>query len=757
MTLYFLLGGLSSCFIVRLCAYYCYVLLEHRYYPYISPASGLDEGESPTLNLASLQEGEEGSNQKDLVTHRAELPMNKTILSEPYLLGASTGGPYHVWDRICVVCAVWEWRAAQWIIYIQGTISTHNVKSGDPKGNQKTIVGTKGLPTAWKGHGNRGIVVHRTSGRVPGLGVCNYTTTAGSSSTVSTDGFGKLKKINKLCEENKDYVVKDKLYRLLYDKELFYAAYHKLKSKPGNMTPGIIPTTLDGISEEAIVEIIKSLKDESFQFQPGRRIQIPKASGGQRPLTIAPPRDKLVQECIRMILEAIYEPTFSENSHGFRPNRSCHTALRAARQRFVMSKWFIEGDISKCFDTIDHDILMNTLKVRIKNQRFLDLIKKALKAGYMEFRRYSHSVAGTPQGSIVSPILANIYLDKLDKFVESLKKEFDVGVTATRNPLYHRLSIRKDRAKSVSEKKSIQKMLTLIPSKLDIDPKFKKLEYIRYADDWIIGVRGSKEDCEKLVSIIGEFLRAELDLNLSETKTNITKAKHEHAEFLSVRLKRSGHETYTQRGYTLKRNVKNMRLLAPIDKVTKKLYSNGFIKDNRPYPKFVWMREEKNAIILLYNSVYRGIINYYRFADNFNNLSAKVHYILKESCARLLAAKYNTNSQSKIYTSLGKDLKGEGKHGFTKVVLGINTAAFNVKTGDLNLRVNAKGISKASLEGLTCSICDSDYRVEMHHVRMMKDLNPKANQVDKLMANKNRKQIPLCRECHMSHHNKNKS
>jgi nicotine oxidoreductase len=165
------------------------------------------------------------------------------------------------------------------------------------------------------------------------------------------------------------------------------------------------------------------------------------------------------------------------------------------------------------------------------------------------------------------------------------------------------------------------------------------------------------------------------------------------------------------------------------------------------------MSESKDAIILLYNSVYRGIIQYYRFADNFNNLSSKVHYILKESCARLLAAKFKAGTQANIFTTYGKNLKGKDKHGFVDIVLGINTAAFNVKVDDVSLRFNAKGISKASLEDLKCAMCDSDYRVEMHHIRMMKDLNPKANAVDKLMARKNRKQIPLCRSCHMEHHN----
>jgi len=480
--IYFLLGGLSSCFIVRRCVYSYYESLRLSYYPYITPTTELGVGESPTLNLASLFKGGIGPNQLGLVAHRVEPSMSKAILPEPNLLGISSRGSYLDCHRICVLVCGLEMKDHTMDQNNQGTISTHNVKSWGSKDGLKVRTGTTGLPTALKGHGNRGVIVP-VMGRTPGSSVCSYSNIAGGSSTVSTDGFSKLQKIYNLCREDKDFIVNDKLYKLLYDKNLYYAAYHKLKSKPGNMTPGIIPTTLDGMSEDVIKDIIDSLKDGSFKFQPGRRIYIPKANGGQRPLTIAPPRDKLVQECIRMILEAIYEPTFNENSHGFRPNRSCHSALRSVRQRFVMAKWLIEGDISKCFDAIDHNKLMNILSERIKDQRFLDLIRKALKAGYMEFRTYSHSIAGTPQGSIVSPLLANIFLDKLDDFVQELKEKFDVGSKATINPLYKRLSRRKERAKSVEEKLTLHRQILKIPSKLDLDPKFKKLEYVRYADD----------------------------------------------------------------------------------------------------------------------------------------------------------------------------------------------------------------------------------------------------------------------------------
>ena len=206
---------------------------------------------------------------------------------------------------------------------------------------------TKGLPTALKGHGNRGVVIlsnsplqtvifqtRRKVERTPGYGFRKMSTAAGGSSTTSVDAVAKLRKIANLCKENPNFIVTDKIYKLLYDRRLFQAAYEKLKSKPGNMTPGITPTTLDGMSLEVIEDIIARLRTETFKFQPGRRVNIPKDNGKSRPLTIAPPRDKLVQECVRMILEVIYENSFSEYSHGFRPNRGCHSALKLVNQNF---------------------------------------------------------------------------------------------------------------------------------------------------------------------------------------------------------------------------------------------------------------------------------------------------------------------------------------------------------------------------------------------------------------------------------------
>src|ERR1700749_295647 len=205
---------------------------------------------------------------------------------------------------------------------------------------------------------------------------------------------------------------------------MYQIAYPKLRSNTGKMTPGVNPETLDGISSEWIDEIIQSMRNESFQFKPSRRGNIPKPKGGTRPLSVAPPRDKVVQEVLRMILDAIFSPTFSNNSHGFMAGRGCHSALKQVYMQFKGVAWVIEGDISKCFDSIDHHKLMNIIENKISDRRFTKLIWKSLRAGYFEFNEYKHTIAGTPQGSIISPTLCNIFMNQLDQFVSSLTTEF---------------------------------------------------------------------------------------------------------------------------------------------------------------------------------------------------------------------------------------------------------------------------------------------------------------------------------------------
>ena len=648
-----------------------------------------------------------------------------------------------------------------------------------------------GLPKATNGYGSRGIVLplnynslYNTTkvvmssnwkrGRILGQTNRNMSNAAGDPSTVKTDATTKLRRLGKICLEDPNYIVKDSVYKFMYNARLYEIAYHNLKSNPGNMTPGIIPTTLDGFSTDTIAKTIESLKDQTFNFNPGRRIQNPKASGGTRPLTIAPPRDKIVQEVIRMILEVIYEPTFSNTSHGFISDKSCHTALKEIRKKFGVASWYIEGDISKCFDSFDHDLLISFLRNKIKDERFIRLIIKALKAGYFEFREYKHSIIGTPQGSIISPILCNIYLDNFDKYVEQLIKTFSKGSKARPNPLWISYNNKKRRSRTTIDKIKWHKLMLSVPSKDLMDPNFKKLVYVRYADDWILGVRGSFEDCKSILEQLRIFLKDNLKLTLSDKKTLITNANMGRAIFLGTSLRRGLHQTYNYSlGSFARRNNREIRLEVPLDRINKKLNDVGFLKDRTPIPRFLWLHNSKDQIISLYNSVYRGYLNYYSFAMNKNQLSSYLHFILKTSCAKLLAAKFTLKSQNKVYLEFGKDLKGKDKIRFMDAEYGLTPWDFKTpsftnsppsvlksyrqrlnkksESGIINT-LYAETISVASLENLSCAKCGSKYRVEMHHVKYLKDLNPKLSKIDALMAKRRRKQIPLCRECHLSHH-----
>jgi group II intron reverse transcriptase/maturase len=579
------------------------------------------------------------------------------------------------------------------------------VESGQSKEFYGLNVGTMGLPKALKGYGSRGIVVPLTlfKGRILGQTLRNYCSDAGNSSTVKTDATFKLLRLGRICLDNPNYIIGDSLYKLMYNPRLYEIAYNNLKSKAGNRTPGINPTSLDGFSSDTIAKIIDSLKNQTFNFNPGKRIKIPKASGVSRHLTIAPTRDKVVLEVIRMILEVIFEPTLSNSNHAFRKGKSCHTALKEIRTKFGVSSWYIVGDISKCFYSFDHDLLISFLRNKMKDERFIRIIIKALKAGYFEFRVDNHSILGTPQGSIISHILCNIYLDNFDKFVDQMKQSFSKESKTRTNPRGGCYYNKKRLCHTIAEKRKgqkLQKQMLSVQSKDLTDPNFKNLLYVRYADDWIIGIRGSLEDCKTILVQLRVFLKDNLKLSLSENKTLITNARQGKANFLGTRINRARQSTrqHTRQptrqptrhptrhptrqptrhptlnfslGSCARRINREIRLEVPLDRIHKKLNEVGFMKDRTPVPRFIWMHYSKDQIISMYNSVYSGYLNYYSFAMNKHQLSSYLHFVLKTSCAKLLAAKFTLKSQSKVYLELGKDLKGTDKIGFIVAEYGL--------------------------------------------------------------------------------------
>ena len=355
-----------------------------------------------------------------------------------------------------------------------------------------------------------------------------------------------------LSEKSRDKSYRfQRLYRNLYNPEFYYLAYNNICTGQGNMTPGADGETIDGMSDERIQKIIASLRNHSYQPHPARREYIAKKnSGKKRPLGIPSASDKLVQEVVRMILESIYEPNFSPDSHGFRPKRSCHTALKHIDINFKGAVWFVEGDIKACFDSFDHHVMVNILRERIEDEYFIALIWKFLRAGYMEQWQYHKTYAGTPQGSGVSPILANIYLDKLDSFISEYKKVFNVGTAKNRklDSGYMKASGRYQRMKksfankwssaTPEEKAQMGKALRKARNEMFTYPYYaqcnsgyKCLYYCRYADDFIISVIGSREDAERIKADVKDFLKGTLKLEMSEEKTKITHSS-DFARFL---------------------------------------------------------------------------------------------------------------------------------------------------------------------------------------------------------------------------------
>ena len=347
--------------------------------------------------------------------------------------------------------------------------------------------------------------------------------------------------LNIIQERGKQKLPVEDIYRQLYNPDLYLRAYAKLYPNKGAMTQGSTSETVDAMTLTKINKIIEDLRYERYRWTPVRRVYIPKKQKGKfRPLGLPSWSDKLLQEVIRQILEAYYDCQFSDHSHGFRPGRGCHTALNTIKQTWNGSRWFIEGDIKACFDRIDHGILLSIMREKIHDNRFLRLIRHLLQAGYLEDWHYHKTLSGSPQGGVVSPILSNIYLDKLDTFVEqTLLPKYNQGETRRINPQYriiYKRLYRRRKAGKLKEAKALSKQLRTLPQGDSTDPNYRRLRYMRYADDTLFGFAGPKAEAEEIKRQLKEFLQENLKLELSEEKTLITHAKTEAVRFLGYQI-----------------------------------------------------------------------------------------------------------------------------------------------------------------------------------------------------------------------------
>lgn len=554
------------------------------------------------------------------------------------------------------------------------------------------------------------------------------------------------------------------------------------------MTPGVDGLTLDGMGMERIQQTISRLKDFSYKPTPARRQYIPKKSGGKRPLGIPSVDDKLVQEVVRLILESIYEPTFLPTSHGFRPGKSCHTALADIKVEFTGAKWFVEGDIKGCFDHIDHHILVEILRRRIQDEQFIDLIWKFLKAGYLENWQYHRTYSGTPQGSIISPILANIYLNELDVFMEEYKRSFDCGKKRAENKEYTRKSQlalyykkqysakwegmeQEEKALAKADIKKRRKEFQTLSSKDPMDPNYRRIFYQRYADDFIIAVMGSKKDAERVKTDIGAFLSDNLKLTLSPEKTLVTNG-HDRARFLGYEITISdiSATSKTTQGQCRTKSNK-VRLYVPHDKWVGKLMDYGALKIQKQKDGSErWIPLQRNNLIgkepietlSTYNSEIRGLYNYYSMANNVSVLN-KFYYVMEYSLYKTLCAKYRTKIGAIKQKYCENGVFGvlyQTKAGMKRAVLyneGFKCKAHPSKyerldkLPDYGKYQRPNMLLSRMLKGC-CELCGTQTNgVCVHHVKKLKEL--RGDKLwERVMLSKRRKTLVLCGNCHQNLH-----
>jgi len=556
------------------------------------------------------------------------------------------------------------------------------------------------------------------------------------------------------------------LYRQMFNRDLYLLAYGNIYSNQGAMTPGASQETADGMSEGRIDEITELMRHERYRFSPARRVYIPKKNGKLRPLGLPSWSDKLAGEVVRLLLEAYYDPGFSDRSHGFRKGRGCHTALRKIHDTWTGTAWFIEGDISDCFGSLSHEILLGILAEKIHDQRFLRLIRNMLKAGYLEDWEYRETLSGCPQGGVVSPILSNIYLHKLDEFIEQeLIPQYTRGISRKDNPEYKRIQRQLAAARRRGDRaaaRDLGKQLRRLPSKDPMDPGYRRLRYVRYADDVLLGFTGPKAEAEQIKARLAEFLRETLGLELSQPKTLITHARSQPARFLGYHVRVQHCDTKLTRG----RREANGKIALRVPPDVIKAQCARYRQHGKPWHRSRLQNLDDYDIVRIYGAEYRGVANYYLLAQNAWRLGT-LEWNAETSMLKTLAAKHRSTvttmaarHKAKIETRDGLRTCFEArKHREGKQDL---VARF----GGISLRQDRRAVIYdpapvpaprprkeliSRLRRRECELCETGTTVAVHQVTGLKELGkpgPGQPAWAALMARMRRKTLIVCAACH---------
>jgi group II intron reverse transcriptase/maturase len=564
-----------------------------------------------------------------------------------------------------------------------------------------------------------------------------------------------------------------RVYSLLYNPDLYLCAYAKLYANRGAMTPGTTPETVDGMSRAKIDRLIDALRHERFRWTPVRRVHIPKRNGKRRPLGLPTWTDKLLQEVMRSVLEAYFEPQFSAHSHGFRPGRGCHTALSTVQRGWTGVKWFVEGDVKGCFDNIDHQILLRVLGEKIHDNRFLELVRRLLQAGYLEDWRYGATLSGTPQGGVLSPLLANIYLNELDRFVEQdLLPAYTRGARRRPHPHYATLRQRAERLRRrghVEQSRTLSRAVRRLPSQDPDDPTYRRLHYVRYADDWLLGFAGPKAEAEAIRARLRAFLRDHLALELSEEKTLITHAGDEAARFLGYEI--SSMHADDKLDHRGRRSV-NGHVMLKVPRDVLVALCARYERRGKPEARADMLDDDAFSIIGRYGAELRGYVGYYALAHNVGKLS-RLKWAMETSLLKSLANKHKRTVTAMARRYRTKVATPDGVLTCFQAVVerGAGKPPLVAQFGGISLRRRKDAIlvdqrpPTAYTKGrellqrflaAECELCGSDLKVEVHHIRKLADLQrpgrAEAPGWLRVMAARKRKTLVVCRDCHEAIH-----
>ena len=564
----------------------------------------------------------------------------------------------------------------------------------------------------------------------------------------------------------------NRLYRQLFNPQLFLLAYGRIYANKGAMTPGVTGETVDGMSLAKIETIIDALRGERYRWRPVKRVYIPKKNGKQRPLGLPTWSDKLVAEVVRLLLEAYYEPRFSDRSHGFRPGRGCHTALREVVDVWKGTHWFIEGDISDCFGSLDHQVMLSILAEKIHDGRFLRLIDRMLKAGYLEDWHWHATLSGAPQGGVASPVLSNIYLDRFDRFIEQwLLPEYNLGDRRRRNRAYQVVETAITRARRHGDLAEVHRLILRrrqLPSQDPTDPGYRRLRYVRYADDWLLGFAGPKHEAETIKSRIAVFLRDELKLELSQSKTVITHATSQAAHFLGYEIRAQHADTKITR----RRRAVNGAIGLFVPKTVIRQRCALYLKHGKPAARGPLLHDDDFTIVAKYGAEYAGLVQYYLLAQDVFRLG-RLRWTMETSMLKTLACKHRSTvtRMARRYKSTIESPAGprtvfqvivprdRGRKPLVARFGGIPLIRQHAATLTDRRPVMASTRRNELIHRLLaerCELCHEPADLQVHHIRKLADL-AKPGRPDKpawmhLMAMRRRKTLVVCRSCHQDIH-----